>query len=189
MGKSIWTREIELGLLEHIKKVFKGSEFEDINITLRTPEEDFKIEVYPSITLYNLYNVRDEIRYNSNMQIVNKDFETKNVIKSFNTIPYNLYYQIDFWTTNYLQMSELTKKWIGYHPFKYFNFDLLDTQKEIRNTIAFKIEDLINTKVIKDENRVFHSIIQYKIWGELNETPNMNVPMITDINIDIMKGV
>lgn len=61
MSSSIWFEEIDTALVKFIKAVIQISDRQgslvSIPVEVRKPDMDFKIETYPSVSIYNLYSV------------------------------------------------------------------------------------------------------------------------------------
>ena len=68
MSANVWFEEVNIGLLEEIKntvrvKNSKGvlKALKDEALLIRKPEEDFKLEVFPCVSIYNLSYKHDLI--------------------------------------------------------------------------------------------------------------------------------
>ena len=77
LSANVWFEEVNTGLVEEIKSTVKVKDAHgvltalgDENIVIRKPEEDFKIEVFPSVSIYNVTYKHDPLRYNPNPVVV-----------------------------------------------------------------------------------------------------------------------
>lgn len=186
-SETVWFEQVDTALLKHIRGIVKiANSFGDpttIPVKIRKPDEDFKIEEYPCITVYNLYSSRDEFRYYPDMVVVEKDIENKKIIEEKGAIPYNLFYQIDFWSRSQSQMNEMTRQWLGHHPDKSFNLPVKDVSGNDRDCFVIVTEDLKKSDVLTSDNRIFHSFITYKIWVEIDERIRSEGNLVTEISI------
>ena len=129
-SESVWFEHVDTALINYIKGIVKlpdkSGNLIPVPVKVRKPDEDFKIEEYPCITLYNLYSVRDEVRYFPDTVVVEKDPINHKLIEEKSAIPYSLFYQIDFWSRLQSQMNDMTRLWLGHHPDRYFNLPVKD---------------------------------------------------------------
>lgn len=186
-SESVWFEQVDTALLNYIKGIVKLPDSfgnpSTIPVKIRKPDEDFKVEEYPCITVYNLYNSRDEFRYYSDTVIVEKDIERGKFIQEKGAIPYNLFYQIDFWSKSQSQMNEMTRLWLGYHPDKCFNLPVKDVSGNDRDCFVLLSEDLKKSDLLTSNNRTFHSFITYRIWVEIDERIRTEGDLVTEIII------
>lgn len=186
-SESVWFEQVDVALVNHIKSIVKlpnsSGKLVSVPVTIRKPDEDFKIESYPSITIYNLYSKRDEIRYYPDRVITSKDPQRAKCIEESSAIPYNLFYQIDFWAKLQSQMNDMTRLWLGSCPDKYFNLPLKDMSGIDRNSFVCLTDDLKKSDLLDGDKRLFHSILTYKVWVELDERIGVEKPLITQVEI------
>ena len=190
-SETIWKAEVEQGLVAMIQGLFQ---FKDINDVLqpvkgyvRDPAEVLKTEIFPCITIYNTFDRENIYRreYERDMKIVGKDYDTKKVFMEKPPAPYDAFYQVDFWTLSNRQMNDLTLMWLDMCG-RFFNLDCKDASDNLRNIYCGQVGHLKKADYIQQENnvRVFHSIIDYRIWVEIYERKLYDVPMVTDIEIN-----
>ena len=59
-SESVWFEQVDTALIDYIKGIVKlpdaSGVLTPVPVKVRKPDEDFKIEEYPCITLYNLYS-------------------------------------------------------------------------------------------------------------------------------------
>lgn len=186
-SESVWFEQVDSALIEYIRGIVKLSnekgELTPIPTKVRKPDEDFKIEVYPCITIYNLYSHRNELRYNPERQIVSRDVANALIRTEPGAIPYDLLYQIDFWAKMQSDMNNMLRLWVGHNPDKYINLPVKDMSGTNRNSFMLQTEDIKKSDLLSGDKRLFHSFITYKIWVELDEKISVEKPMITQIEI------
>ena len=193
LSESVWFEQVDRALIEHIKSIVKlsnsGGEKESVPVTIRKPDEDFKIESYPSITIYNLYSIRDEVRYYPDRVIVSRDSDNHKLVAEKSAIPYSLFYQIDFWSRLQTQMNDMVRLWIGNHPDRGFNLDVEDLAGNKRSSSVLLVDDLKKSDLLSGTERTFHSMLTYRVWVEIDEKISEKLPMITNVRNDVSNNV
>lgn len=192
LSESVWFEQVDTALINYIKGIVKlpntNGVLTPIPVKVRKPDEDFKIEEYPCITLYNLYGVRDEVRYFPDKVVVERDLEKNKLIEERGAIPYNLFYQLDFWSRQQSQMNDMTRMWLGHHPDRCFNLPVKDISGQNRDCFVLMTDDLTKSDFLTENNRTFHSVITYRVWVEIDERIRNESPMITGISYpDLVK--
>lgn len=184
-SESVWFEQVDTALIDYIKSIVKLKDkqgvFKSVPVKVRKPDEDFKIEEYPSITLYNLYSTRDEVRYFPDTVVVARDEDRNKLIEEKSAIPYSLFYQIDFWSRQQSHMNDMTRLWLGYHPDKSFNLPVKDMSGNDRDSFVLMVDDLKKSDFLTENDRTFHSVLTYRIWVEIDEKIRVESDMITEI--------
>ena len=184
-SESVWFEQVDTALINYIKGIVKlpnrNGVLTPVPVKIRKPDEDFKIEEYPCITLYNLYSVRDEERYFSDTVVIDRDFDNHKLIEEKSAIPYSLFYQIDFWTRQQSQMNDMTRMWLGHHPDKCFNLPVKDLSGNNRDSFVLMTDNLKKSDFLTDTKRTFHSVLTYKVWVEIDEHIRTEGYLITEI--------
>ena len=184
-SESVWFEQVDTALINYIKGIVKlpnsNGVLTPVPVKIRKPDEDFKIEEYPCITLYNLYSVRDEERYFPDTVVVERDFDNHKLIEEKSAIPYSLFYQIDFWSRQQSQMNDMTRMWLGHHPDKCFNLPVKDLSGNNRDSLVLMTDDLKKSDFLTDTKRTFHSVLTYKVWVEIDERIRTEGYLITEI--------
>lgn len=185
LSESVWFEQVDTALINYIQGIVKlpnaNGLLVPVPVKIRKPDEDFKIEEYPCITLYNLYSVRDDFRYFPDKVVVERDDTNKKAVLERGAIPYSLFYQFDFWSNKQSHMNEMTRMWLGKHPDKYFNLPVRDTSGQNRSSFVLMTDDLRKVDILTDTERTFHSVLTYRVWVELDERVRSESSMITDI--------
>lgn len=184
MSESVWFEQVDTALINYIQEIVKlpsSSGVLSVPVKVRKPDEDFKIEEYPCITLYNLYSVRDEVRYYPDTVVVERDVENRKLIEEKSAIPYSLFYQIDFWARKQSQMNDMTRMWLGHHPDKSFNLPVIDLSGNNRDCFVLMTDDLKKSDFLTGTDRTFHSVLTYRVWVEIDERIRTEGHLITEI--------
>lgn len=184
-SESVWFEQVDTALVEYIQSIVKLQGKNGIPIPIpvkiRKADEDFKIEEYPCITLYNLYSARDEIRYCPDSVVVQRDEVRNKLIEEKCAIPYSLFYQIDFWSRQQADMNDMTRLWLGYHPDRCFNLPVKDLSGQNRNSFVLMTDDLKKSDFLTETKRTFHSVLTYRVWVEIDEKIRVENDMVTVI--------
>ena len=190
MSANVWFEEVNIGLLEEIKntvriKNSKGvlNALKDEALLIRKPEEDFKLEVFPCVSIYNLSYKHDPVRYNPSPVIIEEDEENKVVVMEDPAVPFNLDYQIDFWAKYQEDMDCMTRTWLSKH-FRQFNLKVVDDGDVERTCNCLIQGSVVKSDLVLNGERLFHSIIKYQIWVELDDETRYNKPMVIQRSID-----
>ena len=185
-SESVWFEQVDTALINYIKGIVKlpnsNGVLTPVPVKVRKPDEDFKIEEYPCITLYNLYSLRDEVRYYPDTVVVEKDPDRHRIIEEKSAIPYSLFYQIDFWARSQSQMNDMTRLWLGHHPDRSFNLPVKDLSGNDRSSFVSMTDDLKKSDFLAGTQRTFHSVLTYKVWVEIDERIRTEGYLVTEIS-------
>lgn len=191
MSANVWSEEVERGLKQEIlNTVFyltdtgiKAPLTEDM-VFVRDPEEDLREEQIPCVTITPLYNRFDARRYNPNPVIMSRNDEENLLTMQDSAVPFNLFYQIDFWSRYKEDINLMTSTWLRKH-FRQFNLKVVDDGGTERSSNAIVNESLRESDLLKNQKRLFHSIISYVIWVELDDEVGYNVHMVAERNLSV----
>lgn len=188
MSANVWFEQVDIGLLEEIKNTVMIKNRKGVLVPLeakalivRKPEEDFKFEVFPCVSIYNTNSRFDTIRYNSEPVMVEKDIENSVAVMEDSAIPYELFYQIDFWSEYQDDMNQMTMSWLSKH-FRQFNLTVTDDGGVVRSCNCLMSGQPVKSDLVLNKQRLFHTIISYRIWVEIDNETRYNVPIIKDRN-------
>lgn len=190
MSANVWFEEVNMGLVKEIKDTVRVRDFngdsialEDSAIVIRKPEEEFKLETFPCISIYNLNYKHDPRRYNPTPIKVSEDIPNHVVLMEDPSIPFNLNYQLDFWSKYQTDMDCMTRTWLMKH-FRQFNLNVIDDGGVERSCNCLAQGNIIRSDLVQSGERLFHSIIKFQIWVELDNETRYNKPMITRLDVD-----
>ena len=189
MSANVWSEEVERGLKQEIlNTVFyltdtgiKAPLTEDM-VFVRDPEEDLREEQIPCVTITPLHNRFDARRYNPNPVIMSRNDEENLLTMQDSAVPFNLLYHIDFWSRYKEDINLMTSTWLRKH-FRQFNLKVVDDGGTERSSNVIVNESLRESDLLKNQKRLFHSIISYVIWVELDDEVGYNVHMVAERNL------
>lgn len=190
MSANVWFEEVNTGLLSEIKDTVRVRNangvlvaLEDKALVVRKPEEDFKFEVFPCVSIYNLNYRHDPLRYNPAPVKVGEDLENKQIILEDPAVPFSLNYQIDFWAKYQTDMDCMTRTWLMKH-FRQFNLKVVDDGGVERSCNCLAQGSIVKSDLTLNGERLFHSLIKLQIWVELDDETRYNKPMVVERSID-----
>lgn len=191
MSANVWFEEVNIGLLKEIKNTVRVKDengvlvaLDDNALTVRKPEEDFKFEVFPCVSIYNLTYKHDPMRYNSEPVKVGEDIENKVAILEESAIPFNLEYQIDFWSRYQTDMDCMTRTWLSKH-FRQFNLKVIDDGGTERTCNCLTKGSVAKSDLVLNGERLFHSVIKLRIWVELDDEIRYNKSIVVNRDINV----
>lgn len=189
MSANVWFEEVNTGLLKELKDTIRVKDangalvaLSDKALVIRKPEEDFKFETFPCISIYNLDYKHEPMRYNPEPVRVGEDMNNKQVIFEEPATPFNLTYQIDFWAKYQTDMDYMTRTWLMKH-FRQFNLPVVDDGGVKRTCNCLIQGSIVKSDLVSGGERLFHSIVKYQIWVELDNETRYNKPMVIDRSI------
>ena len=191
MSANVWFEEVNIGLLKELHDTVRVKDANGVLVPLdrekalivRKPEEDFKLEVFPCVSVYNLSYKHDPVRYNPSPVIIEEDEKNKVVVMEDSAVPFNLDYQIDFWAKYQEDMDCMTRTWLSKH-FRQFNLKVVDDGGVERTCNCLIQGSVAKSDLVLNGERLFHSIIKYQIWVELDDETRYNKPMVIQRGID-----
>lgn len=190
MSANVWFEEVNIGLLQEIKDTIRVKdpngvlvELSDKALIVRKPEEDFKLEVFPCVSIYNLTYKHDPQRYNPAPVVVAEDVESSVITLEDPAVPFNLDYQIDFWSEYEEDMDCMTRTWLMKH-FRQFNLKVTDDGGVERTCNSLIKGSVTKSDLVLNGKRLFHSVIKLLIWVELDNETRYNKPMVVNRELD-----
>lgn len=189
MSANVWFEEVNTGLLKELKDTVRIKDANGVLVALndkalivRKPEEDFKSEIFPCISIYNLNDKFDSRRYNP--EPIKVGIVGKEAILEDPAVPFNLLYQIDFWTKYQTDMDYMTKTWLKKH-FRQFNLTVIDDGGTKRSCNCLVQGGFVKSDLVLNGERLFHSVIKLQIWVELDDETRYNKHIVIDPSVDV----
>lgn len=190
MSANVWFEEVDSGLineiLHHVKitneagqRVLIGEEA----VIVRKPEEDFKIEVYPCVSIYNKSYRHDPLRYDPVPVKLGLNKKEKIIEMEETAVPFNLSYQVDFWAKYQVDMNSMTRSWLVKH-FRQFNLPVIDDGGVERTCNCMMKGSVVKSDLVLNKERLFHSIVNLEIWVELDDETRYNMPVVITHDVE-----
>lgn len=188
MSESIWYEQVNAGLLEELRKTITIRDPKGLSIPLpkpksafviRKPEEDFKFEVFPCVSIYNL-NTRYVPTRHLPLDVdaaIDRDYENNQIVMEKQAVPFDLEYQVDFWSRYQTDMDAMLMSWMTTH-YRQFNLPVLSTEGTERDVNVLQQGDIVKSDLVLGKERLFHSIIKYSIWVEIDGGLRYTKPMV-----------
>ena len=188
---SIWKEEVDIGLINEIfntvrvpnsKGILVPLSSKEKQVLVRKPEEDFKPEKYPCVSIYNTGDNFSTDRYNPNK--IKKRLPNGVMKLEDSAVPFDLTYNIDFWARYQTDMNAMTKEWLKHH-FRQFNLLVIDDGGNEVYVNCLRSGNARKSDLISGGERLFHTIISYRIWVEIKDETQYNTNVATKVNIDV----
>lgn len=179
MSESVWFEQVDSALMKLLRTVIQ-IDGKPVKVVIRKPDEDFNTEEYPVVSLYNLYDRFSKSRYSPEPVVVSRNFYNNSAVLEESALPYDLFYQIDFWATLQTDMNTMLKQWKSFAPF-WFNLDVLDESGNPRSCFVISRNDFNKSDLMKEGKRLFHSFGTYKVQVELDERKQETVSIATGV--------
>ena len=193
MSANVWFEEVNTALLKELKDSVKIKDMNGILVPLdnkalivRKPEEDFKFEIFPCVSIYNLNHKFDSVRYNPALVKVSEDVKNNKMVFEEPAIPFNLEYQIDFWAKFQTDMDCMTRTWLMKH-FHQFNLKVVDDGGVERTCNCLTNRGSAKSDLVLNGERLFHSIIRLQIWVELDDQVRHDKYVVVDRDVNIQE--
>lgn len=180
MDTSAWFEQVDRAWIELIKRIVTLPDV-SINVFVRVPDKDFKVEKYPSISIYGLYTQFDEDRYYPTQNHVEVDRDLGLSYTTEKSKPFKLNYQIDFWSLFKTDMNAMSAQWLSKFA-HHFNMPIVDASGEERTLFVKNRESYTPRDYFEKKERIFHSTITYQVWGDLD----LQVPVVGDIAKEVV---
>lgn len=178
MSESVWFEQVDSALMKLLRTVIQ-IDGNPVKVVIRKPDEDFNEEDYPLVSLYNLYDRFSKGRYSPEPVVVSRNFDSNTAVLEESALPYDLFYQIDFWASLQSDMNSMLKQWKSFAPF-WFNLDVLDESGNPRSCFVISRNDFSKADLLKEGKRLFHSFGTYKVQVELDTNNSEETAMVTE---------
>jgi hypothetical protein len=183
MSESVWKEEVAEALIPFIQsrvKVTTRGVLRSVPAIVRKPEEKFKDEQYPLVSIYNLYDRFSRERYNPNPQVVSREEGIATIEKPCK--PFDLFYQIDFWSKSEIHMTEMTESWLS-ECIPDFVLKVRDKSNIERNSYVLAKGDIKRSDLLSGSSRIFHSFITYRISVAIDNNVQYTTPYVTTVEV------
>lgn len=182
---SVWNEEVDRGLLEVLDDLIKHYDENDNLVStpcfVRNPQEDFKIETFPSATIYNYDQKFDKNRFS--WENIRGEIDDEGIMSLERpALPYTLFYQIEFWARYQEDINEITRRWVAnIEPNTILK--VTDTEGVVRHSVM-NLVDVANVDYEKLDRKIFHRVYSYRIWVELDERNPLYERVVLSREID-----
>lgn len=177
MNDSVWYEQVDIALVELLRNTIQ-IDGKPVKVVVRKPDEDFNEEDYPLVSIYALFDRFSVDRYSPEQVVVRVDYEKSLAVLEDSAVPYDLYYQIDFWATLQSDMNSMTKQWKSFSK-RWFNLEVEDESGVLRSCFVMLRNDFGKSDLIRNGKRLFHSFGTYKIQTEIDDNVQSIVPILT----------
>lgn len=184
---SVWKDEINRALMVYTQKAVvleRNGSLYKVPVQMRKPDETIKLETYPCITWYNLMDLSNTDR-TDNVEYTYVNKETKEAINYYLPMPFDMYYQIDFWGKTWTDVDNMSKKWLQslppYSRGKFFNLPVRNSIGNLTSVLCIQKDILRRRDTLTQGDKDIHSTITYSIQGYLGRIYNEHSGLIETV--------
>lgn len=181
MSESVWFEQVDSALMKLLRTVIQ-IDGKPVKVVIRKPDEDFSEEDYPIVSIYNLNDRFSKERYSPEPVVVYRDVNSNQLVIEESALPYDLFYQIDFWANLQSDMNSMTKQWKSYSK-RWFNLDVVDESGKPRSCFVLSQNDFNKSDLLSGGKRLFHSFGTYKVQVEIDDNIQTEVPVVTTVEV------
>lgn len=181
MSSTVWLEQTDTALKSFLQS-FMNLSGKVLPVTIRKPDEDFKSEKYPMITLYtySLLPLRSE--YDNLFKNVEINDEEHELLREEADIPFMFAYQVDFWAKMQSHMNQMLFLWQSQVKRDFILPALTMTGEESEIYVITK-RSVVKSDIIDSTERIFHSIISLEVYTNIQEHNRSAIPMVSTVDI------
>ena len=178
-SETVWFEEVDRGLLNLLSEIqipIKGV-LSPVYVDIKKSDEDFKVDVYPSISIYCSNYSFDKSRESTFKEDIT-EIDTDNLTGKLEEAPqpYKFTYKITLWSKFQSQMNYMSRmlnsKLGHFHNLEVFDVSGNPTTvfMELKNPIA-------KSDMLLENERTFQHVYTYEIWTNIDERTQKVVPI------------
>lgn len=186
-SETVWFEEVDRGLLELLREIqvpVKGV-LSPVYVDIKKSDEDFKVDVYPSISIYASTYSFDKSRESTLHEEIT-EIDTENNIGKLEEVPkpFKFTYKITLWSklqTQMNYMSRMLNAKVGhFHNLKVNDVSGNPTTvfMELRNPIG-------KSDILIDNERTFQQVYTYEVWVSIDERIQTDVQITGEAPINV----
>lgn len=181
--RSVWIEQVDRAFMKLLSKNIK-IQGEPMKVLPEKPDEDFNEEDYPVITTTFLYDRFATERYNPEDVCVKINEGESTGIFEDSASPYDLYYQVDFWTTLKTDMNSILKQWHKL-TMRWFNLPVKDESGEDRSCFVLTLDRVMSNNFVKNGKRFFHSFQTLRVSTEIDSGIARVEPVSLSVDLEV----
>lgn len=189
--ESVWYEQIDTALVNLLSTLTVKDSNGEILVPswVRKPDEDFKVESYPSTSIYCISSAFDYDRFSN--QTISKYNESAGKCEIYHPVlPFKFQYQIDFWAKYQTHRNSMIAQWLQKHVFgTRINLPVVDTSGAERTANMSMTGSILNQDEVSGTQRTFRAIFTYNIWAELDNVNQEIVPAILQNSISLKNKI
>lgn len=188
---SVWDEEVYTGLQKELldsvtyKNAGEYVFLPKSRILVRKPEEEFKPEGYPCVSMYVTGKDFNAQRHTTHPIVESIDKRKATAVMRESPVTYDLSMQIDFWAKSQSHIDCMTSSWLEEH-FRQFNLPVKDSDDVERTINCLRAkQSVVKSDLLSGGERLYHSIISYTMWVDLQPKKRYNASVVTKVVIDV----
>ena len=179
---TIWNREIFAGMMELFKEVFENK----FPVVVRKPDEDFKVETYPSIVLQITgakFSAGRSVKRERIM--VSKDYENYTGVIRKTALPYDISLQVDFYSDSENTLDNMVIKWLSKNR-RDFVLNVKNRGGDDDDCLVIPDNGTVELNVrrldeMNGKDRLFRACMNYIVYGRIEEAETEEIPLLRKV--------
>lgn len=186
-SETIWFEEVDRGLinlLEEIQIPIEGI-LSPVYVDVKKPDEDFKVDVYPSISVY-AFNYSFDRSRESTLKEEITEVDTDKLIGKLEEVPkpYKFNYKVTLWSKLQSQMNYMSRMLnakIGH----FHNLEVKDVSG-VPATVFMELKNPISkSDMLIGKERTYQQVYTYDIWVNIDERTQTDVPITSNKPVEV----
>lgn len=186
-SETVWFEEVDRGLLNLFKqiKIPIEGKLSPVYVDIKKPDEDFKVDVYPSITVYASNYSFDKSRESTLREEIT-EIDKERLIGMLEEVPkpYKFTYKVTLWSKLQLHMNAMTRM-LNAKVGHFHNLDVTDASG-VSTTVFMELKNPISkSDILIGNERTYQQVYTYEIWVNIDERIQTEVPITGEKPVEV----
>ena len=190
-SETVWFEEVDRGLLKLFSSIQVpiNGVLSPVYVDIKKSDEDFKVDVYPSISIYCSNYSFDKSRESTLREEIT-EIDTENNIGKLEEVPqpYKFTYKITLWSKLQSQMNYMSRMLsaiVGH----FHNLEVFDVSGNSTTVFMELKNPITKSDILLDSERTFQHVYTYEIWTNIDERIQKDVPItnVTPVKVNVNK--
>ena len=186
-SETVWFEEVDRGLLKLFSslQIPVNGVLSPVYVDVKKSDEDFKVDVYPSISIYCSNYSFDKSRESTLKEEIT-EFDANSNIGKLEAVPqpYKFTYKITLWSKLQSQMnymSRMLNSMLGH----FHNLDVFDVSGNPTTVFMELKNPIVKSDMLLESERTFQHVYTYEIWTNIDERIQKDVYITNDTPVTI----
>lgn len=178
-SETVWFEEVDRGLLNLLKEIQVPIEgvLSPVYVDIKKSDEDFKVDIYPSISIYASTYSFDKSRESTLKEEIT-EIDAENNIGKLEEVPkpFKFTYKVTLWSKLQSQMNYMSRMLnakIGH----FHNLEVNDVSNTPTTVFMELKNPVYKSDILTENERTFQQVYTYEVWVNIDER------MQTDVQI------
>lgn len=194
MNGSVWNEEVCSAFLAELRRHVRIKSRTDRKTLIvppgetaffvRKPEEEFKAERLPCVSIYIKDTEHDPLRhYPFKVPVRRSETDPNSVFMEYPAVTFNMTVQIDFWSRYQEDMDTMTRTWLLRH-YQNFNLPAVDDAGNPRDLNVYAQGSLVVSDLMRGKETLYHRILNYVTWVDIDANETYNEGIVQEVLIE-----